>query len=105
MNMPTRHLRLDIHEFEQALDLMPSIDSEFADESCIFFLNLTTGKVIETMDDDEICGKRKYLCDDLANVDLDPSLIAEPPLTLWPKIVARTELPDDVRNFLKEGLR
>ncbi|MGB6223436.1 UPF0158 family protein [Haloferula sp.] len=50
------------------------------------------------------CGRREYLCDDLQNVDLDPSLIAEPPLTLWPKFVARAEIPDDVRAAIDQTL-
>lgn len=51
------------------------------------------------------CGRREYLCDDLQNVHLDPSLVAEPPLTLWPEIVARAEMPDDVREILVASLR
>ena len=51
------------------------------------------------------CGRRHYLYDDLQNVRLDPSLVAEPPLELWPEIIARTELPDDVREDLVAGLR
>ncbi len=46
------------------------------------------------------CGRRKYLSDDLQNVHLDPALVTEPPLELWPEIIARTELPDDVREEL-----
>ncbi len=51
------------------------------------------------------CGRREYLCDDLRNVHLAPSLVAEPPLTLWPEIVARAEVPADVRDILVAGLR
>lgn len=46
------------------------------------------------------CGRRRYLCDDLKNVQLDPSLLAEPPLSLWPKIVAHADMPNDVREIL-----
>ncbi len=46
------------------------------------------------------CGRRSYLYDDLQNVRLDPALIAEPPLELWPEIIARAEIPDDVREEL-----
>lgn len=53
----------------------------------------------------EHCGRREYLCDDLRNVHLDPTLIAEPPLTLWPEIIIRVEIPDDVREILVAGLR
>ena len=51
------------------------------------------------------CGRRKYLYDDLQIVRLDPTLIAKPPLELWPEIIARTEIPDDVREELVEPLR
>jgi hypothetical protein len=51
------------------------------------------------------CGRREYLYDDLQNVRLDLSLIANPPLELWPEIVERTEIPDDVRDELVAGLR
>lgn len=44
------------------------------------------------------CGHRHYLYDDLQNVSLDPSLVAEPPLEIWPKIIIRTEIPDDVHE-------
>jgi predicted nucleotidyltransferase len=46
------------------------------------------------------CGRRSYLSDDLQNVHLDAALVAEPPLELWPGIIARIELPDDVRDEL-----
>lgn len=51
------------------------------------------------------CGRREYLYDDLQIVRLDPTLIAKPPLELWPEIIARTEIPDDVREELVEPLR
>ncbi len=51
------------------------------------------------------CGRRKYLCDDLQNVHLDSLLLAEPPLSLWPEIVARSEIADDVLEILVAGLR
>ncbi|MFC7337455.1 hypothetical protein ACFQY0_09735 [Haloferula chungangensis] len=51
------------------------------------------------------CGRRTHLCDDLQNVHLDPSLVAAPPLSLVPDIVAHTGIPDDVREILVAGLR
>jgi hypothetical protein len=50
-------------------------------------------------------GRREFLNDDLQIVRLDPTLIAKPPLELWPEIIARTEMPDDVREELVEPLR
>jgi len=46
------------------------------------------------------CGRREYLSDDLQNVHLDAALVAEPPLELWPEIIVRAEIPDDVRDEL-----
>lgn len=51
------------------------------------------------------CSRREFLSDDLQNVRLDSSLIAEPPLELWPETASRTEIPDDVRKELVECLR
>jgi len=42
------------------------------------------------------CGRRSYLHDDLATIRLDRSLVAAPPLQLWPTVVRRVELPSDV---------
>jgi hypothetical protein len=49
------------------------------------------------------CGAGKYVCDDLRVVTLSPSLIAEPPLELWPQRVARCELPADTASLLSES--
>ncbi|MBG7608478.1 MAG: hypothetical protein IZT59_10675 [Verrucomicrobia bacterium] len=46
------------------------------------------------------CGDRAFLNDDLQVVRLDPSIVAEPPLELWPEIITRAEIPDDVREEL-----
>lgn len=50
--------------------------------------------------DAQHCGRRKYLHDDLQAVRLDAALIAAPAVDLWPEIIMRTELPDDVRKLL-----
>jgi hypothetical protein len=42
------------------------------------------------------CGQRPYLHDDLGEIKLTKTLISEPPLELWPEVVARVPLPDDV---------
>jgi len=46
------------------------------------------------------CGQRPYLHDDLATVRLDKHLIAVPPLELWPQVVARVLVPQDVEQGL-----
>jgi hypothetical protein len=51
------------------------------------------------------CGRRTYLHDDLRAVSLDGSLMAAPPLVLWPQIVARAPIPPDVERGLVSPLR
>jgi uncharacterized protein DUF6932 len=46
------------------------------------------------------CGRRAFLHDDLDSVMLDAALIRAPPLELWPNIVRRVELPNDVETEL-----
>ncbi len=46
------------------------------------------------------CGRRQFLHDDLQNIKLDPEAIQSPPLELWPKVIARVDLPDDVTKIL-----
>jgi len=47
------------------------------------------------------CGGRPHLNDDLENVRLDDSLIADPPLVLWPEWKARPGVPEDALNILR----
>jgi hypothetical protein len=51
------------------------------------------------------CGLRHFLYDDLQNIWLNPVLVAEPPLELWPRVVARVRAPRDVENILLKPLR
>jgi hypothetical protein len=46
------------------------------------------------------CGAIPHLADDLDTVTLPPDLIAAPPLDLFPTVVARVPLPDDVSRIL-----
>jgi hypothetical protein len=46
------------------------------------------------------CGDRQHLNDDLDDLTLSPSLIAAPPLDLWPGIVRRCVVPSDVETML-----
>ena len=45
------------------------------------------------------CGRRPYLNDDLDVLNLPADVIAAPPLDLWPRVIARAELPPDVREL------
>lgn len=51
------------------------------------------------------CARRKFLNDDLQSVCLDSSLLTEPPLELWPDLVARMDPPQDVHEQLLDKLR
>jgi hypothetical protein len=46
------------------------------------------------------CGRRPYLHDDLETVRLSEDLIAAPPIELWPQVVRRVSVPEDVEQGL-----
>ena len=51
------------------------------------------------------CGAVLHLADDLDVVCLDTTLIAAPPVELWPALVARVPVPDDVERLLLTSIR
>ena len=51
------------------------------------------------------CGQRPYLHDDLGDVELPKAVVAEPPLELWPEVVARVTVPDDLMERVIRPLR
>jgi hypothetical protein len=51
------------------------------------------------------CGERPFLHDDMRDITLPERLIAAPPLVLWPEVLARVTLPDDVRHMIVAPLR
>jgi hypothetical protein len=51
------------------------------------------------------CGQRAYLHDDLEAIQLKGSLIASPPLELWPEVYARVTIPQDIERGLLVPLR
>jgi predicted nucleotidyltransferase len=51
------------------------------------------------------CGRREYLHDDLKAITLSKSLVATPPLDLWPEVVARIPLPHDIEQNLVVPLK
>jgi hypothetical protein len=51
------------------------------------------------------CGRRHYLYDDLQVIRLRKGLIAAPPIDLWPEVVARVPVPEDVEAVLLLPLR
>ena len=48
------------------------------------------------------CGQTQHLNDDLTVLRLRPELIASPPVTIWPSVRRRCELPPDVEAFLAQ---
>jgi hypothetical protein len=51
------------------------------------------------------CGQREYLHDDLKAITLAQNVIAAPPLELWPQIIARVPIPQDVEQGLLIPMR
>ena len=51
------------------------------------------------------CGARLYLHDDLRVIRLPKKLIVQPPIELWPQVVARVPAPADVEALLLAPLR
>jgi predicted nucleotidyltransferase len=49
------------------------------------------------------CGSGRWICSDLEIVRLPDSLVAEPPLEIWPQVVVRTVLPADTQRILLGG--
>ena len=48
------------------------------------------------------CGHRHYLHDDLDDINLDPHLVKEPPLEIWPTVVFRQSVASDLSPFLSK---
>lgn len=46
------------------------------------------------------CGVREYLHDDFDDIKLDARLVKEPPLEIWPSVVARQSVASDLLPFL-----
>ena len=46
------------------------------------------------------CGRGTRICDDFDELNLDSALLSEPPLELWPAVVRRARIPQDVEWLL-----
>jgi predicted nucleotidyltransferase len=46
------------------------------------------------------CGRRPYLHDDLNAIRLNSSLVLSPPVTVWPHVTRRGQLPPDVEEVV-----
>jgi len=46
------------------------------------------------------CGLRTHLNDDLHVITLSRDLLASPPIELWPKVIRRLAVPDDLEEIL-----
>jgi hypothetical protein len=50
------------------------------------------------------CGLRTHLNDDLHLVTLSEGLLASPPIELWPKVIRRLAVPNDLEEILLKKL-
>jgi predicted nucleotidyltransferase len=50
--------------------------------------------------DAQHCGRRAHLHDDFDAIVVSASIIAAPPVTLWPVVERRCQLPPDVEEFV-----
>ena len=46
------------------------------------------------------CGVRHYLHDDFGDIRLNPLLVKEPPLEIWPTVIYRQSVAEDLLPFL-----
>ncbi len=46
------------------------------------------------------CGVRHYLHDDFGDIRLNPLLVKEPPLEIWPTVIYRQSVAEDILPFL-----
>lgn len=46
------------------------------------------------------CGRRQYVYDDFQNLRLAKGLIAKPPVELWPQVVTRVAVPNDLQKMV-----
>jgi hypothetical protein len=46
------------------------------------------------------CGRRPFLHDDLDAISLNASVVQSPPLTLWPGVERRVQLPPDLEEMV-----
>ena len=46
------------------------------------------------------CGVRHYLHDDFDDIRLSSHVVKEPPLVIWPMVIYRQKIADDLRPFL-----
>ena len=59
------------------------------------------GPQYRTTCDARNCGVREYLHDDLDDITLDPLVVKEPPLEVWPSLVYRQSVARDLLPFLE----
>lgn len=48
------------------------------------------------------CGHRHYLHDDFNDIRLNPAVVKEPPVEVWPIVVCRQKIPDDLEAYLSK---
>jgi hypothetical protein len=48
------------------------------------------------------CGQRHFLHDDLGDINLDPRLVLEPPVDVWPTIIYRAAVASDLSHCISD---
>ncbi len=48
------------------------------------------------------CGWRPHLYDDLQNIVLENEVIEQPSIELWPNLIVRIRIPDDLKEYLEK---
>lgn len=60
----------------------------------------TCGPGIRASCDARHCGRRLYLHDDLDDIKLDPMLVRQPPVEVWPTVICRQDVASDLLPYL-----
>jgi len=50
------------------------------------------------------CGLRLFLHDDFQNIMISDNIVSKPPVEVWPKYIARVEVPDDITKAFSDIL-
>jgi predicted nucleotidyltransferase len=96
--MYARRLQGHAQSFNRGADVF------LADERCTYIGRTCRWKDcrpgVRQSCDAQHCGRRAYLHDDLDAMTLSSTVIAAPPVTLWPVVERRGRLPPDVEVFI-----
>jgi predicted nucleotidyltransferase len=91
-----------LHGHAQSLN--PGVDVFLADERDTYIGRMCRWKDcrpgVRRSCDALHCGRRPFLHDDLEAISLNASMVQSPPLTLWPGVERRVQLPSDLEEMV-----